>query len=848
MEKKPRVETYPIDDILPRLKETVLAHPSVVLQAPPGSGKTTRVPLELIKLIPPEKGRIVMLEPRRIAAVSAARWMARALGEEVGQALGYSIRFDSRISKRTRIEIVTEGILTRRIQADPGLEGVAMVIFDEFHERSLQADLGLALCLDARRSLREDLKILVMSATLDCGPVATLLGGAPVISSGGQAFPVEERYRPDDRGRPLEERVVRAVLNALGETSGDILVFLPGGGEIQACGESLRAALEGSGDGISLHPLYGDLPFEEQERAILPSRKRKIVLATNIAETSLTIEGVKVVIDSGLTRRLQYDPSTGMNRLITVPVSRATAEQRKGRAGRLSPGVCYRLYSRHTFQSSLPFTPPEILLSDLSSPALELAVWGVKDPTELSWLDAPPDAAWESARRLLLDLGALDLQGKVTSVGKSMARLPLHPRLARLLLRAAEIGCLRLGADLAALLSERDIMRRIPSGAETQAGGFGIGGRLDLLQQWRKEKKAPGGTDPWALERVNRASQQLVRLMAEGSKISREEPALTLPRVLLRAYPERIAKKREEGEGRFILSQGRGVRLPLSSGLAKSPFIIAVHVDAGEKAEGRVHLAEPVAEDLLRQEMGDRIEVLRRVEWGKKEGKVLSIVEERLGAVQLSARPIQPSDEEAAPLLCEAIRSGSARIAFRNEARQLQGRVALMRKIFPGENWPDLSDERLQSAPEEWLPPWLKGIRNREQLAALDLLPPIRARLSWEQQRLLGERAPESLVVPSGHRVPLDYASGDIPILAVKLQEMFGLADTPKIAGGRVKVLLHLLSPALRPVQVTQDLQEFWNHGYPLVKKELKGRYPKHPWPDDPWKAVPTRMAKPRAR
>jgi ATP-dependent helicase HrpB len=336
--------------------------------------------------------------------------------------------------------------------------------------------------------------------------------------------------------------------------------------------------------------------------------------------------------------------------------------------------------------------------------------------------------------------------------------------------------------------------------------------------------------------------------MAEGAKTSREEPRWTLPRVLLRAFPERIAKRREEGEGRFILSQGRGVRLPPSSGLAKSPFIIAVQVDAGEKAEGMVHLAEPVAEDLLRQEMGERIEVLRRVEWDKKEGKVLSILEERLGAVQLSARPFQPSDEKAAPLLCEAIRSGSGRIAFRNEVRQLQGRVALMRKIFPAENWPDLSEERLRSTPEEWLLPWLKGIRNREQLAALDLLPPMRARLSWEQQRVLDDRTPASLVVPSGHRVPLDYASGDIPILAVKLQEMFGLADTPEIAGGRVKVLLHLLSPARRPVQVTQDLKEFWNNGYPLVKKELKGRYPKHPWPDDPWKAVPTRKVKPGGR
>jgi ATP-dependent helicase HrpB len=537
-----------------------------------------------------------------------------------------------------------------------------------------------------------------------------------------------------------------------------------------------------------------------------------------------------------------------MNRLITVPVSRASAEQRKGRAGRIGPGVCYRLYSRHAFQSSVPFTPPEILVSDLSSLALELAAWGVKDPAELSWLDAPPAASWDSARRLLLDLEALDLQGAVTPLGRSMARLPLHPRLARLLLSAGEIGCLRLGADLAALLSERDILRRVLSRDETQAIGFGISERLDLLRQWRKGKEALEATDPWALRSVNRVSQQLLRLMPEGAKATHGEPGRNLPRVLLHAFPERIAKKREEGEGRFILSQGRGVRLPPSSGLAKSPFIIAVQVDSGEKAEGMVHLAEPVTEDLLRQEMGGRIEVLRRVEWDKREGKILSVLEERLGAVQLSARPFQPSDEEVAPLLCEAIRSGSGRIVFRDEVRQLQGRVALMRRVFPGENWPDLSEERLRSAPEKWLLPWLKEIRNREQLTALDLLPPVRARLSWEQKKLLEERAPESLVVPSGHGVFLDYASGEIPVLAVKLQEMFGLADTPKIAGGRVKLLLHLLSPARRPVQVTQDLKEFWNHGYPLVKKELKGRYPKHPWPDDPWKAVPTRKTKPRGR
>ncbi|HUL30060.1 MAG TPA: ATP-dependent helicase HrpB [Thermodesulfobacteriota bacterium] len=841
-------KSYPIDEILPRIKETVLASPSAVLQAPPGSGKTTRTPLALLEVISPEKGRILMLEPRRIAAVSAARWIAKTLGEETGGTMGYSIRFESRVSKKTRIEVVTEGILTRRIQTDPGLEGVAMVIFDEFHERSLQADLALALCLDIRHTLRKELKILVMSATLDYGPIASLLDGAPVITSAGKAFPVEERYRPEEPDRPLHERITRAVLTALRETSGDILVFLPGGGEIRVCCESLRATPEGKAGSISIHPLYGDLPFEEQERAILPSGKRKIVLATNIAETSLTIEGVNVVIDSGLTRRLQHDPATGMNRLVTVAVSKAAAAQRKGRAGRLGSGVCYRLYSRHAFQGMIPFTPPEMLSTDLSPLVLELSVRGVKDPAELSWLDPPPKAAWESGRRLLMDLGALDPKGSVTLVGQAMARLPLHPRLGRLSQRAAELGCPRLGADLAAILSERDILRGEASRFMTHGEGDDLGGRVDLLRRWRKQKEAPRGIDPWALQAVNRASQQLLSLMAGDSKACREEQGTTIPRLLLRAFPDRIAKRREEGNGRFILCQGRGVRLPSTSRLTKSPFIIAAHVDAGEKAEGMVHLAEPVDEDLLREELSESIESIRRVEWDKREGRITAILQEKLGALQLSARPFAPKEEEVAPLLCEAVRSGSARIVFSKEARQFQGRVSLMRRTFPEENWPDLSETRLLSVPEEWLMPWLKGIRTREQLATLDLLPPLRARLSWEQQRLLNERAPTSLLVPSGHRATLDYASGDIPILAVKLQEMFGLADTPKIAGGRVKLLLHLLSPARKPAQVTQDLKGFWNSVYQQVKKELKGRYPKHPWPDNPWKAAPTRQAKPRKR
>ena len=848
MSKIQKDHPYPIDPILPFLRKALASGPSVVLKAPPGSGKTTRAPLALLPLFPPEKGRIIMLEPRRLAAVSAARWMAQTLGEPLGETMGYSIRFDSRTSEKTRIEVVTEGVFIRRIQGDPALEGVAMVIFDEFHERSLQADLALALCLDVRRSLREDLKILAMSATLDCGPLASLLGGCPVISSEGQAFPVEERYLPEDRGKTLAERTASAVRKALRETLGDLLVFLPGAGEIRACAEILQSAPTGREADLSLHPLYGDLPLEEQERAILPGDRRKIVLATNIAETSLTIEGVKVVVDSGFTRRQQYDPATGMNRLVTVPVSRSAAEQRKGRAGRLEPGVCYRLYSRHAFQSLIPFAPPEMLVSDLAPLALELAVWGVRDPGDLSWLDPPPGPAWESAKRLLLDLGALDSRGAVTPAGKYMNRLPLHPRLGRLLKRAAELGVPRLGADLAALLSERDIFRRGPSDSPGRERDLNVGSRVETLRKWRRQGELPGKADGWALRAVDRTSRQIRSLLPDSPRLPDEETADLIPRLLLRAFPDRVAGRRAEGGSRFVLSQGRGVKAASLCGLEGSALIVAAQVDAGEKAEGIVHLAEPVGEDHLREELADRLETVRRVEWDRQEGRVVAILEERLGAVRISARPFAPAEEEVAPIWGDAIRSGSARIVFEGEARQFQARVGLMSKVFPDEGWPDLSAEHLLATPEIWVIPFLKGVRTRAQLAALDLLPPLRALLSFEKQRLLDARAPASLTVPSGHRVPLDYAAGDAPVLAVKLQEMFGLADTPAIAAGRVKVLVHLLSPARRPVQITRDLRGFWNSGYQEVKKELRARYPKHPWPDDPWNAAPTRKTKPRAR
>lgn len=840
------MNSYPIDNILLRLKDAVLDNPAVILHAPPGAGKTTRVPLALLDVLPPEKGRIVMLEPRRLAAVSAARWMAKSLNEQVGETIGYTIRFDSKASKKTRIEVVTEGILTRRIQSDPGLEGVALVIFDEFHERSIHADLALALCLDVRKALREDLKLLVMSATLDCGPIASLLGNAPVVASAGKAFPVEERYLAV-QGGPLSRRVASAVRTALRETEGDILVFLPGSGEIRDCVRALNEALDAREEGVSLHALYGDLPFEEQERAILPSReKRKIVLATNIAETSLTIEGVYVAIDSGLTRRLQHDPSTGMNRLVTVSVSKSSAEQRKGRAGRLGPGVCYRLYSVHDFRGMPPFSQPEMLLSDLTPLVLELAVWGVKDPKTLSWLDRPPEKAWESGLGLLQGLGALDRTGSGTPLGQAMVRLPLHPRLSRLMMRAQELGCVRLGADLAALLSERDIFRRGP--ADRVIKEPDLTERVDMLGHWRKGNETSESVDLPALRNVDRVSKQLVQMVSEGpgKALNGAAAADVVSRLLICAFPDRVCKRREEAGGRFVLVNGKGVRLSPDSPLGNSPYIIAVNVDAGEKAEGFVRVAAPVTEELIRGECSSRIETVRRVEWDPKEGRIAAAVEERLGALLLSVRPFTPADEEAGPILCDAIRTTPDILTFSKVARQFQGRVALVRRAFPEESWTDLSDERLFSRPEEWLLPWLGNIRSAHDLAGLNVLPALKAMLSWEQQRLLDERAPVSIAVPSGNRAALDYTAGDQPVLAVKLQEMFGLADTPVIADGRIKVLLHLLSPARRPVQITQDLKGFWNNAYQQVKKDLKGRYPRHPWPDDPWNAVPTRRTKPR--
>jgi len=809
----------PIDDILPVLLESIRTNPNVLLHAPTGAGKTTRVPLALLDIIPSGSGRIIVLEPRRLAAVSAARWMARTLDEEAGQMVGYSIRFDSRVSSSTRIEVVTEGILTRRIQNDPTLEGVAMVIFDEFHERSIHADLGLALCRDVQQQVRPDLKLLVMSATLDIHPLSIILDDAPVISSTGRSFPVEEIYLDEYGGGKLPQRMLAAVIRALNESEGDILAFLPGSGEIRSCA-GLLADAGIAGRNIEVHQLYGDLPFAEQQIAIESSTRRKIVLATSIAETSLTIEGVRVVIDSGMSRRMRFDPASGMNRLVTVRESRASAEQRKGRAGRLAPGVCYRLFSRHTLSAMTPHMPPEILEADLSPLLLELAAWGTTEPAELTWLDPPPETSILTARELLQDLAALDSEGRMTALGTAMSRLPLHPRLSRLLLRAEEICCTRLACDLAALLSERDIIRRSAVGRHADDGYHDISERIDIFNTWRKSGLIVPIADISALKAVERSAAQLRRLVSASADLCGSAGA---SRLLLAAYPDRVAKLRDPGGRRYLLANGRGACI--ATALIKAEqLIVAVTVDSAEQGDGVIRQWMPIEEDLLRNELSQRIELRDVIIWEPREGRVIAAREEYIGAVCLASKPFVPDPEKLLPVVMQAVRASELGLLSRNEAfLQLQARVMLLQRTFPGDGWPDYSDQALVESLEIWLKPALSGARNSGQLAAVNCSAALFSLLEYQRRQSLEELVPTHFVVPSGSRIRLDYCEGELPVLAVKLQELFGLADTPTIAGGRVAVLLHLLSPAGRPIQITRDLNGFWNGAYHQVKKELRG-------------------------
>ncbi|HEU0014036.1 MAG TPA: ATP-dependent helicase HrpB [Longimicrobium sp.] len=819
----------PIDEAIPAIRSALHDAGAAVLQAPPGAGKTTRVPLALLDEPWLAGRRIVMLEPRRLAARAAAGHMARLLGEQVGDTVGYRVRMDTRVGPRTRVEVVTEGVLTRMLQDDPALDGAGLVIFDEFHERSLHADLGLALTLQSRALLRDDLRVLVMSATLEGAPVAALLGGAPIVTSSGRSHPVEVRYLPRRSDERADAAAARAVRQAVAEHEGDVLVFLPGAGEIHRAEEMLRDA--GLPAGVRVLPLYGNLPQDAQDQAIAPSPpgRRKVVLATSIAETSLTIEGVRVVVDSGLMRVPRFSPRTGMTRLETVAVSRASAEQRAGRAGRVAPGVCYRLWSEAEQHGLVPNGTPEILEADLAPLALELAAWGVADPAELAWLDPPPPAAFGQARELLAELGALDRAGAITPHGRAMAALPQHPRLAHMLLRARELGRAALACDLAALLGERDVLRR--GGTHPPAD---VALRLELL----RGAGTRAGADAGALHRVRAEARELRRrLHVEGNAGDAADAGL----LLALAYPDRIGQRRPGRAGRYLLRNGRGAALNEGDGLARAEWIVAAELD-GQGRESRVYLAAAVAEEEVVAHFADQVQAEDEVAWDAETGAVRARRRERLGAIVLREIALREPDPEAAvrAVLEGVARAGLDALPWTDAARRLRQRLAFLHHADP--SWPDVSDAALLGTLPEWLGPYVSP---REGVRGLDLAEALHGLLGWERRRAIDELAPTHLEVPSGSRIAIDYSDPASPVLAARLQEMFGMMETPRIAGGRVPLTIHLLSPAHRPVQVTRDLGSFWRGGYFEVKKDLKGRYPKHYWPDDPLAATPTRRVRP---
>ncbi|MGQ0501459.1 MAG: ATP-dependent helicase HrpB [Panacagrimonas sp.] len=827
---------YPVREAVPALNRALETTGSAVLAAPPGSGKTTLVPLMLLDLPWLAGGRIVMLEPRRVAARASAARMAQLLGEKAGDTVGYQVRFERRISSATRIEVVTEGLLTRRLQADPELPGVGLVIFDEFHERSLDADLALALTLDARATLRPELRVLVMSATLDTARVARLLGGAPVVEASGRMFPVSLRYlaqKPDAR---LDEAVASGVLRALAETGGDVLAFLPGAGEIRRAQRRLEAAAPA----LAIRPLYGELPTTEQDLALAPDAqgRRKVILATNIAQTSLTVEGVTTVVDGGYVRAARFDLGAGANRLDTLRVSRASAEQRAGRAGRLGPGTAYRLWSQDQQGALAAHDTPDILAADLTRLALELAAWGVSDPSALAFMDPPAAANWSYARQLLTELGAVDAAGRITPHGRELARLPTAPRFAQLLLTARARGAIESGAWLAAALDERD------AGAGT-----------DLVE--RVEALRRGSPDPVQRRRVDEAVRQFTRLLRDDGA-AREAPRLDeVPALVSQAFPERLARRRDglreaaHGAGRgarevaFLCVDGGEARLPETDPLARSEWLSIAHWDPG--AHRRIRLACAIDEARVRAEHAARIASTREVRWDAQQEIVVAEEQQRLGAIVLSARRIAQPGEAGRATMIEGIRAlGLACLPWSEAARQWQARVLSLRAWMPDSGWPDVSDDHLLATLDDWLAPYLDGVTRRAHLAALDLCAIFNARLDYAAQQQLARLAPAQLTVPSGQTRALRYEPGAPPVLEVKLQEMFGSHDTPTVCEGRIRVLLHLLSPAQRPVAVTQDLAGFWARGYAEVRKDLRGRYPRHPWPDDPRAAAATHRAKPR--
>jgi len=811
----------PIDEALPRLTSALATNNRSVLVAQPGAGKTTRVPLVLLDEPWAKDMKILVLEPRRLAARAAAARMASILGEQVGDTVGLRVRFGSKVSKRTRMEVVTEGVFTRLILDDPSLAGVAAVLFDEFHERSLDADLGLALVRDAQQGLRDDLKILVMSATLDGARVAALLGNAPVIESQGRGFPVETRYLGRDARVPIERQVADAAEHALRADSGSLLVFLPGAAEIRRTETLLKERVRKAN--VDIVALFGALDASEQDRAISPAPPghRKVVLATSIAETSLTIERIRVVIDSGLSRVPRYEPDVGLTRLQTVRVSRAAADQRRGRAGRTEPGVCYRLWDEPQTGSLEPYTRPEILSADLSSFVLDLAQWGAVDPGELAFLDPPPRAALNEARALLGDLGALDAQGRVTEEGRKLRALPLPPRLARMVVDAAAEGAGAQAAAIAALLTER-----------------GLGGDdLDLcrrLDQFRRDSSRRGED-----------ARAMVKRWADavdgngGGKLS-------VGSILALAYPDRIAKSRGGRSGAFLLANGRGGLVDPASALACETFLAVAEL-TGAAGASRILLAAPLTRAEIEARFADRIEEREAVTFDTDSASLRARRSRRLGVLVLAEqlKPVAPNAENAKQLAEGIAALGIGKLPWSKAQMQLRNRVSFLRRS-EGDEWPDLSDNTLARTVAEWLAPFLTGKTALAQIGADDLAAALDALIPWNLRHRLDAEAPTHFTASTGSAVPIDYDAEQGPTISIRVQELFGLATHPSIAGGRVPLVIELLSPAHRPVQVTRDLPGFWRGSYKDVKTEMRGRYPKHPWPDDPLSAPATRRAKPR--